>query len=705
VQPRLKEILMTKHLRPALVLVLLLLLMPIGASAAPKTPRNAVSGELIVKLRPGATLSASARAAGAHAESLNALLTGARAGAALALGAGSDTYRVQVGSGADLDALAARLAADPAVDYAEPNYVYTQMRTPNDTVLSQQWGLRKIHAFEAWDITTGGPITIALLDTGVSPSHPDLQGKLLRGYDFFNNDDDPSDDEGHGTYTAGVAAAASDNAAGIAGVCWGCKILPVKVLGSRGQGNAATTAAGIRWAVDQGARIISMSLGGDQDAQVVRDAVNYAHDHNALIIAASGNGQREGNVPNYPAAYPSVLAVSATTDTDTVTRFSTIGNFVDISAPGVGLWSTFWSRDAGDSYATANGTSAACPHVAGAAALALTLRPDLSADQLADILMAAADDLGAPGKDIEYGYGRLNLLRVVQFAADPNVLSRSRIEGTVRGARPGQVVSLSNGQQTQTDASGFYRFENLPAGAYTVTVTGPDGAASSQQSWVSGTPLSVATLDFSFGSSATQYFDPVDPPSDGAAYFPETGHTLRGTFQSYWRAHGGLPIFGYPTSEEFVERGEDGRDYVVQYFERHRLELHPENATPYDVLLSRLGDQILQGGGRSWFAFPKGAPQPGCQYFEATGHSLCEPFLSYWRSNGLELDGRRGKTQAESLALFGAPISEPQIETLGDGRQYVVQWFERARFEDHGDQGVLLGLLANDLAAARGWRR
>jgi hypothetical protein len=696
---------MTKHLRPALVLLLLLLLMPIGASAAPKTPRNALSGELIVKLRPGATLSASARAAGTHAESLNALLTGARAGAAQALGAGSDTYRVQVGSGADLEVLAARLAADPAVDYAEPNYVYTQMRTPNDTVLSQQWGLRKIHAFEAWDITTGGPITIALLDTGVSSSHPDLQGKLLRGYDFFNNDDDPSDDEGHGTYTAGVAAATSDNGAGIAGVCWGCKILPVKVLGSRGQGNAATTAAGIRWAVDQGARIISMSLGGDQDAQVVRDAVNYAHEHNALIIAASGNGQREGNVPNYPAAYPSVLAVSATTDTDTVTRFSTIGNFVDISAPGVGLWSTFWSRAAGDTYEAANGTSAACPHVAGAAALALTLRPDLSADQLADILMAAADDLGAPGKDIEYGYGRLNVQRVVQLASDPNVLSRSRIEGSVTGARPGQVVSLSNGQQIQTDGNGFYRFENLPAGMYTVTVTGPDGAPSSQQSWVSGTPLSVATLNFSFGPSAAQYFAPVGPPSDGAAYFPETGHTLRGTFQTYWRAHGGLPIFGYPTSEEFVERGEDGRDYVVQYFERHRLELHPENAAPYNVLLSRLGDQILQGGGRSWFAFPKGAPQPGCQYFEATGHSLCEPFLGYWRSNGLELDGRRGKTQAESLALFGAPISEPQIETLSDGRHYTVQWFERARFEDHGPQGVLLGLLANDLAQARGWRR
>ena len=278
-----------------------------------------------------------------------------------------------------------------------------------------------------------------LLDTGVSPSHPDLKSKLLRGRDLYNNDDDPSDDEGHGTYTAGVAAAGTDNGTGIAGICWGCKILPVKVLGSRGQGDDATIAAGIRWAVDQGVRIISMSLGGPDDTDVMRDAVAYAHDHNVLIIAASGNGQAEGNLPNYPAAYPSVLAVSATNSTDGVTGFSTTGSFVDIAAPGVGLWSTLWLRGEGDTYGVANGTSAACPHVAGAAALALSLRPDLTADQLAEVLEAGADDQGAPGKDPEYGYGRLNLLRTVQIAADPNVLSHSRIQGVVAGAQAGQV--------------------------------------------------------------------------------------------------------------------------------------------------------------------------------------------------------------------------------------------------------------------------
>jgi len=695
-----------KHIRPALVLLMLLLLWPVGVGAAPTAPQDVRLGELVVKLRSGSALSGMARASGPHAAALNAMLRRAGARTALELGDHSATYRVRVRASTDLHAFVVDLSANPDVAFAEPNHMRSQMRTPNDPVLTQQWALRDIHAYEAWDITTGGDITIALLDTGVSPSHPDLSHKLLRGYDFYNNDDDARDDEGHGTYTAGVAAASSNNGAGIAGICWGCKILPVKVLGSRGQGDDATIAQGIRWAVDQGVRIISMSLGGPEDTLVMRDAVSYAHDHNVLIIAASGNGQADGNRPNYPAAYPTVLAVSATNSTDGVTGFSTTGSFVDIAAPGVGLWSTIWSPRDGDTYGVENGTSASCPHVAGAAALALTLRPDLSADQLAEVLEAAADDQGSPGKDPEYGFGRLNLLRTVQLASDPNILSRSRIQGVVTGAQGGQVtVTLSNGQQTQPDGNGVYRFENLPAGAYTVTVSSPSGAATAQQAWLSGTPISIATLNFSFGPDASQYFVPVAPPADGAPFFPQTGHTLRGTFRSYWLANGGLPIFGYPTSEEFVERGEDGRDYVVQYFERHRFELHPENAAPYHVLLSRLGDTILQQSGRNWFNFPKGTPSPGCQYFEATGHSLCEPFLSYWRNNGLELDGQAGKTAAESLALFGQPISEPQVETLGDGQSYVVQWFERARFESHGAQGVLLGLLSNDLTSARGWRR
>jgi len=625
--------------------VLLLVLLVIGSSAllsprpAAAAPSNALPGELILRLQPGAGLTPLAQVSGGSNAALTRALRTANAGVAVSLGAGSDTYRVQVPSGADLRALADRLNSTPGVLYAQPNYTRKAMRLANDPVVRQQWALRNIKAEEAWDISTGAEVVIADLDTGVSSSHPDLSGKVLAGYNFYSNNGDSSDDNGHGTYTAGVAAAYGDNNEGIAGVCWGCLILPVKVLGERGNGDDASVAQGIRWATDQGARVINLSLGSPEQSQVLHDAVIYAHDHNVVVIASSGNGQADGNQPNFPAAYPEVIAVSATDGSDTVSGFSTTGDYVDLASPGVGVWSTGWEEGA-DTYTNANGTSAAAPYVSGGAALVLSVRPELSADQVRAVLERSADDVGAPGKDSNYGYGRLNLLRALQLASDPNLSFAPRAP------------------------------ENQPPAA---------------------PPASGA-------------FAPVGPPSDGSVYFSETSHTLRGEFLNYWRQQGGLPIFGFPISEQFMEQSDDGQQYTVQYFQRHRFEYHPENAPPYNVLLSRIGVQALTQSGRDWFTFPKGGPQNGCLFFQETGHSLCGAFLGYWRANGLEFDGRRGKTEAESLALCGMPLSEPQAETLSDGQGYTVQWFERCRFEDHGPQGVLLGLLSDELTRLQGRR-
>jgi thermitase len=688
------------------ILALMLLLAPATGHASTSSASPSVRpGEVVLRLAPGHTLNDKALPNGPRSASLATALRSIGAIGARPLRPGSDTYLLKITPTTDPRAATVRLAALPAVLFAEPNHLRSAARTPGDEVAGEQWALGAIRAFDAWDVTTGAGITIALLDTGVSPTHPDLKENLLPGFDFRNVDEDARDDDGHGTYTAGVAAARGDNGIGIAGICWACKILPVKVLDRRGQGDDATIAAGIRFAVDHGARIISMSLGGPEDTRVMREAVAYARDRGVLIVAASGNGQADGNLPNYPAAYPSVLAVSATGRDEAVTAFSTTGDFVDIAAPGAGVWSTFWTRTEGDGYGAANGTSAACPHVAGAAALLLSVRPELTAEQAGELLQLGADDLGPPGRDAAYGAGRLNLVRPLQLLGEPNILSRSRIQGTITGVAPQQVtVVLGDGRQTRPDAFGFYSFDGLGPGAYTVTLQGVPGDPGTRQAALSGTALSIATLNFSIGADARQHFAPAARPSGEASFFPETGHSLRGAFRDYWRANGGLPIFGFPISEEFLERGDDGRDYVVQYFERHRLELHPENPPPYNVQLTRLGDLLLQQSGRNWFSFPKSGPKPGCLFFEATGHSLCEPFLSYWRANGLEFDRRPGKTPAESLALFGQPISEPQIETLENGTLVAVQWFERARFEDHGAQGVLLGLLGGELAKARGWR-
>ncbi|HEY0738719.1 MAG TPA: hypothetical protein VGD69_27620 [Herpetosiphonaceae bacterium] len=185
-------------------------------------------------------------------------------------------------------------------------------------------------------------------------------------------------------------------------------------------------------------------------------------------------------------------------------------------------------------------------------------------------------------------------------------------------------------------------------------------------------------------------------------YFPETQHHLGEPMLTYWKAHGGLPVFGFPISEAFGERNADtGAAYLTQYLERNRFEAHPENHAPYHVLLGRLGDEALRQQGRDWQTFPKAAPTTP-HYFAQSGHAIAhEPFWHYWSSHGLEFDGKRGSAQAESLALFGLPLSEPMVETNASGDQVLTQWFERARFENHGPNGVLLGLLGNETTKDR----
>ncbi|EFO79910.1 peptidase S8 and S53 subtilisin kexin sedolisin [Oscillochloris trichoides DG-6] len=629
----------------------LVLLFALLAVATPQTMQagepSVVAGEVLVRLRPGIQVALHTQ----HVELLgtsnlsllNRELRMIDAYAFSPIGIGSDTYRITFRQPISPAAVATRLARDPGVVYAEPNHRRELLRTPNDTVLAQQWALNNIQAFDAWDISTGSAIVIAVLDTGVDANHIDLQGQVISGFNAFTGGNDTNDDNGHGTAVAGLIAANTNNGEGVAGICWGCKILPIKVLDSQGGGDDASVAAGIRWAVDNGARVINMSLGGSDESQTLRDAVDYAAARGVLMVAASGNERSEGNATSYPAAYDSVIAVGATGNTDVVTGFSNTGPYVDLAAPGVGLWTTL----PGNQYGTPNGTSFASPYVAGAAGLAFSVRPDLPIADIRCILEAGAEDKGTPGRDDEYGWGRLNLLRSLQLA------------------------------QTYTGCP-----LNPPAPAPNPTPAPPPPAGN--------TPPAFA---------------PIPPESVGAdrLYFPETQHSLGGGFRQYWEMNGGLSIFGFPISEEFTELGGDGQNYTVQYFERHRFEFHPELAPPYNVLLSRIGDDTLRTAGRDWFTFAKSGQVVGCLYFAETDQSICEPFLSYWRSNGLEFDGRASKSFAESLALFGLPLSGPQVEEVEPGVFVTVQWFERTRFEDHGGR-VLLGLLGNQLVVTRGWR-
>ncbi len=191
-------------------------------------------------------------------------------------------------------------------------------------------------------------------------------------------------------------------------------------------------------------------------------------------------------------------------------------------------------------------------------------------------------------------------------------------------------------------------------------------------------------------------------PADECQTFSETGFQVCGRLLEYWQQNDGLRVFGLPIGPQH-EAMVEGQPVQVQWFQRNRLELHPEHSPPYDVLLGRLGVDMLEQQGREWGSFPTGTEQPGCRFFPETGHSICEPFLQAWQENGLEIDGvTTGTSEAESLALFGLPLSEPQEEMLSDGTRHTVQWFERARFELHPQHSppynVLFGLLGSLLS-------
>ena len=323
--------------------------------------------------------------------------------------AGLDTYVLRTQPGAVMQ-LVDELGGRAEVTYAEPNYLAQAALTPTDPDYSlpdRVYAPQLIGAEAAWDITTGSTeVVIAVADSGIELSHPEFSGRLLPGYDFVNEDSDPSDDSGHGTHAAGVIAAAMNNGQGTTGLAPGALILPVKVLNASNLADWADVAAGIVFAADQGADIINLSLGGYAGSQLLLDAVRYAAGHGVTLVAAAGNLGLE--LPYYPAAYDETIAVMATTRSDERFILSNYGGFVDIGAPGVEIWSTLWSAGTPGGYGFASGTSASTPHVSGLAGLLLAQRPDLQPAAVRAIIEQTAVDLGAPGRDPFFGAGRIN---------------------------------------------------------------------------------------------------------------------------------------------------------------------------------------------------------------------------------------------------------------------------------------------------------
>lgn len=374
--------------------------------------------------------------------------------------------------------------AEPSVSFAEPDYVARiagwpdgpvlpadvltgigegLAQTPNDPHFPEMWNLAKIRAAAGWDITVGSPdVIIAVIDTGADASHPDLQGKLVPAYDFVNGDNDPADDQGHGTHVAGTAAAVTNNGIGIAGMSWEAKVMPVKALGASGAGAHSWIANGIVWATDHGAQVINMSLGGPYTSATMREAVDYAWNHGVVIVAAAGNGNTSN--PTYPAAYENVIGVSATTQNDERAYFSNYGSYVSVASPGVAILSTI----RGGAYQAWSGTSMASPHVAGLAALVRSIHPNWTNAQVREAIEDSATDLGTPGWDAIFGWGRIDVYAALSNDAPtptvtptPTPTATPDLNSTPLPDLEQQLIDAINRERVALGLSPFQRDERL----------------------------------------------------------------------------------------------------------------------------------------------------------------------------------------------------------------------------------------------------
>jgi thermitase len=366
--------------------------------------------------------------------------------------------------------------------------------TPNDPSFASQWHLPKINAPAAWASTVGSSQPIAVIDSGVYLTHPDLAPRLMAGWNFLLNSSNVADDFGHGTATAGTVGAVSNNLTGVAGVTWSNPIMPLVVVDSTGYASYSNMASAINYAADHGARIVNISLGGTTSSSTLQSAVDYAWNKGTIVFAAAGNSA--SSAPMYPANCNNAVAVAATTSTNTLASFSNYGPWIDLSAPGANILTTTSTSG----YGYWNGTSFSSPIAAGVGALVLAVKPSLSAQGLVSLLEQNTDNIGSSSI---FGYGLVDAGKAVAAAlATATVVPAVSITAPASGASLTGTVNVTG---TATDSLGItgvklycdgilvgstassaysipWNSGSVAGGAHTLTVTATDNAGNAGSS-------------------------------------------------------------------------------------------------------------------------------------------------------------------------------------------------------------------------------
>jgi thermitase len=355
-----------------------------------------VSGRVLVMPRAGLSDSELGKIVGQHR------------GKARRIGA-SRLYVVDLPAGVSEADVADQLSRHPHLKFAELDRRIPAASIPNDPYTGSEWHLNQIGVPAALDVAQGAGVTIAILDTGVDCTHPDLAANCVAGWNFYDNNSNTADVNGHGTTVAGAAAAATNNGMGVAAVAGQSKIMPIRIADPSAYATWSTVAQGITYAADHGARIANLSYANMAGSSTIQSAAQYMKSKGGLVVVSAGNnGVDEGFAPT-----TTMIPVSATDSNDQITSWSSFGSFVAVSAPGLNIYTTGPSG----SYWTCWGTSFSAPITAGTLALMMSAKPTLANTQIESLLYSTAVDLGAAGRDKYYGYGRINAAAAVQAAA------------------------------------------------------------------------------------------------------------------------------------------------------------------------------------------------------------------------------------------------------------------------------------------------